>query len=117
MGNITGLRIINNHSSKNIVFENVENTDHNRTIAGEDAIDLNAWIPWCDNADQFKTHHMKLYTPDNALQYAIWQRGNKIYASRNFTFSNGVEIYPKIGVSVSLKIAANLSITMVPYGG
>jgi hypothetical protein len=119
MSAITGLQTVTNLYGSQVNFTNAESSGNNRQVPVLTTEEVgNAWIPWCDNADQFNTHHMSLKSSDGSLNIAVWQHGDNIRYSVNGVFADNAPNVPgnsNIGQSVALTVNSNGDLTMTAW--
>lgn len=113
---VTGLQVITNLYPAEIRFTNTEHSGNNRTIGSSTTEGVsNAWIPWCDNKEQFPGHHMRIESAN--LNLYVWQTGPKIRYSRDGWSANAPEIPGNSGInqSVAWTLDSNGQITQSRY--
>lgn len=116
MSAVTGLQVITNLYSSEIQFTNTESSGNNRNIGSEDTQTVgNAWIPWCDSADQFSAHHMQIQS-NNLILY-IWQSGPNIHCSSDGWSANAPNIQGNSNISQSVAwiLDTNGQLTQTSY--
>ncbi|MBW4619335.1 MAG: hypothetical protein KME17_08250 [Cyanosarcina radialis HA8281-LM2] len=123
-GTITGLQVVTNLYRSTVNFTNTEYSGNDRTIPSQNSEAVgNAWIPWCDRADDFAGHHMEIQSEDKSLTYYIWQHldtdGDFVRYSTDGFETPGKPIPGNAGTgqSVLLTILANGSLLMTHYDG
>ena len=114
MSNITAVQNLTNCYGSTVTFANTENDGNKRTVVSGTQMDVgNAWIPWCDNADSFGSHHMSVTSADGRLNYALWQSGGAIYYTNNGAYSDQPNVlYGAIGLGVVLTVWSDGSMAM-----
>ncbi len=117
MSDVTGLQRISNGYAATVEFTNVEHAGNNRQITALTNKEVgNAWIPWCNNKEEFKKKHMKIEAANLTLY--IWQQGRSIRCTRDGWQENAPSIGgdSNIAQSVYWTIGENGSITQFKEG-